>query len=977
MICPVCKKKINENTVKCPYCNARTGLLCPECHTVNSLSDLKCKKCGKELLKRCLNCGSVNYPNADKCRKCGTAFKISADEFLSYNPNLVSQKSAKNILVKGILSADKKIFSLSGEKGSGKSVVLKSVMQELKDFAWIYGKCTPVTQLTAGGFIQDVLLNMFRLPNFCLNSLQFKKDCFEFFKNEFPELSVSEINELLNFLYPEKEGIFEDIITCKSKTYEFLNKIFDRFTAASKFVIAVDNFDFIDGFSYEFLSKYIQKSDVLKNLKFLLVYSEHKPAQGYFYLQTDNNQNIYLDVGLADLEFRQVSMILEQKKKRFDDYIVPPRNVVFEIYKAGSGNPAYISHALDYYYDCIKCGKEFELAATFKGLLELRLALLAKYNPQAYNVLLCSSVIGDKINTNLIREIFEIDNKTFKRILIYLKKMNFIIPVNDIYCEFSSLLLWETIVRTTKNDKNYNDINEKVFNTLMGFTLNSRSVLAIIAQNIKQPKLALDIWSSITRLCTYIGDVNLYAIAQKQSLALINEFDENDTLKIRYNISERLGKLLANSNPAEAMTYLPDAVSNAKAIGDSAKEIELLAYLASCCRATGKYFGEVECVDSVLEKINPDDELNIALLKTTKLNALLSIGNCGQVINMIDNEIMPVLDKYFSRRQSSKDSRVNLVYETWVKTYLVLANALILQGNDRAFEILTILFDIIERNQIQNELFVCDCKLSLAFANTMKGNFTSSEQMLEDILKTYTNLDNVAVIRWNFINIINCFMQKRYYGIQQDLFKVVTFANNAGDNFTKNILKTLLGKVFKDNDNSKQAMEIYRDQIAYFAKEKMALGALLTWYLIADAALITEGPQNAMEIAQQALEVAQNPKIDNYIFTILLKTVIAKCAMTTSDYETAKINLESAIILARKFNLKDLLSRLYILYGKYFQEIGLIKSEKQKEYLMGAQELYAHAQEIIEQTKNRYLYGELKKAKDVLKSFCKLNNISL
>lgn len=51
----------------------------------------------------------------------------------------------------------------------------------------------------------------------------------------------------------------------------------------------------------------------------------------------------------------------------------------------------------------------------------------------------------------------------------------------------------------------------------------------------------------------------------------------------------------------------------------------------------------------------------------------------------------------------------------------------------------------------------------------------------------------------------------------------------------------------------------------------MALGALLNWYLISDATLITDGPYAAQEIAMQALEVAENPKIDNYFFAVLLK----------------------------------------------------------------------------------------------------------
>jgi tetratricopeptide (TPR) repeat protein len=385
----------------------------------------------------------------------------------------------------------------------------------------------------------------------------------------------------------------------------------------------------------------------------------------------------------------------------------------------------------------------------------------------------------------------------------------------------------------------------------------------------------------------------------------------------------------------------------------------------------------VECVDAVLEKVRPENTLDIALLKASKLNALLNIGNCGQIVNLVDNEIMPILDKYFSKKQNSQD--LGFMYETWLRTYLILANALIMQGNDRSFEILTILFDIIERNQIKDELFICKCKLTLAFANTIKGNYQASEQMLEEVLKSYREnvMNNETILRWNFINIINNFFKHHYQNMQEDLFQIVTFANNNGDNFTKNILKTLLGKVFKDNGNSKQAMEIYNDQVAYFAKEKMAMGALLTWYLIADTTLNTEGPKNAMEIAEQALEVAQNPKINNYFFTILLKAVIAKCAITNSDFETAKMHLEGAIILARKFNLKDLLSRLYILYGKYFQEIGLTKSAKQIEYLQAAQKLYTQAKELIEQTKNKYVYTDLKKAQSVLRSFCKLHSFDL
>ena len=271
MKCPICKKTIPDNTLKCPYCKARTGLVCKNCNTVNTIFDFKCKKCGQEILKLCPNCKSVNFPNVKKCRKCGYSFSLPDIEDKDienikpeYPANLMAQQSAKNILMKGLLSPEKKILSLSGEKGIGKTVVLKALMHDLRieNISWLYGKCTQITQITPGGVVQDILLNIFNLPNFCVNNLQFKKDASKFFKNEFPELNNDNIFDLINFLYPVKEGTFEQIAAAKTKTFEMLYKIFDSITSRNKYVFAIDNLDFIDGLYYEFISRYIKRSNI-------------------------------------------------------------------------------------------------------------------------------------------------------------------------------------------------------------------------------------------------------------------------------------------------------------------------------------------------------------------------------------------------------------------------------------------------------------------------------------------------------------------------------------------------------------------------------------------------------------------------------------------------------------------------------------------------------------------------------------------
>ena len=264
MKCPICKKTIPDDALKCPYCKTRTGLVCKNCNTVNSIFDLVCKKCGAEILKICPQCKSVNFPNALKCRKCNHSFEQKPkmqNLFERASNNLVAQQTAKTFLVKGILSTDKKIISLSGPKGTGKSLVLSHVINDLKDknYVWFFGNCTPITQLTPAGLLQDIILNLFNLPNFCISNTKFRKDASKYFQNEFPYLAPQEVNDLLNFLYPERNGTFETLLAAKNKYFDLLNKIFDKIIQYSKFVFVVNNFENIDGFSYEFLNNYIKK----------------------------------------------------------------------------------------------------------------------------------------------------------------------------------------------------------------------------------------------------------------------------------------------------------------------------------------------------------------------------------------------------------------------------------------------------------------------------------------------------------------------------------------------------------------------------------------------------------------------------------------------------------------------------------------------------------------------------------------------
>ena len=1003
MKCPVCKRNIPNEALKCPYCKTRTGLLCSHCKTVNPVNALVCQKCGAELLKICPHCNSVNFPIATKCRKCGSPLtnrpKIQKEKaqktknnknehllHLKFIPQLCTHTQAQKILTDGLRSKDKKIFSITGEKGLGKTTLLRQVIQTLngENIEWCIGRCTPLTQFSPGGVIQDMLLNLFKLPGYYLNTEELKKDAMQFFTNEFRFLNATEISNFLNFLYNFNDGNYEDIIINKRKTYDILNRIFDAFCNTGRFVFVIDNFDFIDGFSVEFLTNFIKRPNNWKNLRFIVMYNEHKPVSGFFGIE-NKDIKAYTDIHLAPVTISE----LEHWMKFTGDsgtYVSKREQEI--IFERCQGNPAFVEQSISYCFDCQITDKAFIMPRTFQDLISERLKTLKKVNYEAFKVLCGSAVLGDKLNITLLRSIFGYEPKDFDNIITYLAKSNFIRRYNDIYYEFNNLSLWETIFKNIKQEKEFEELNVKIGRAISVFSLNTNPVMAMIAHNLKENRMAFDIWTKITRLAAYVGDINLYVISQRQCLALLNEFNENETVNIRYNISERLGKLLAEYDPEEAIEFLPDAIANAKTNNDEAKEIELLGYLASCCGKTGNYYGAIECADNVLKKIPETKTLERAIVKTAKIYPLLHIGNCGEVVNLIDNDILPVFSTYISKPRLNKTVPHGFLYDTWLRVYASLAVALAMQGNDRAFEVLTYAFDVMDKHRITDVNLTCRLKLALAYANTMKGNFLTSKEVLSDVANrlgvAYSGDDSLDEAKaqltncFDIIEIMNSFLLKDYDGLQENLTEYVMFANNTGDEFSKNIFKAMLGKLFCDSKQAKHAIEIYNEQVTYFANKKYALGALLCWYLIAEATIIAETPKKAIDIAMQALEIAQNPRINNLFFIVLLRMVIAKAEIEISDYETAKINLESALLLAKKYNMNDLISKIYYIYANYYFELGSVQSQKQLEYLRGASSMYEKALKIIvKTTKNTVLKDKIAVRKENLMDYCNKNSLPL
>ena len=378
----------------------------------------------------------------------------------------------------------------------------------------------------------------------------------------------------------------------------------------------------------------------------------------------------------------------------------------------------------------------------------------------------------------------------------------------------------------------------------------------------------------------------------------------------------------------------------------------------------------------------PYDNYNIekALITSKKLNALLYLGNCEEVINLSNTELISTMEEALSRSNSSDIIPDYQIFDIWFDTSIDLACAYAIQGDKRAFDIISKTDDSLIQNHIENETKSRKILLTKALIYAMRGEVKLSSEILTAITSKYStdDMEELYILRWNLVNIINKIVSKDYKNLIEEMFQVTTFADNINDSFVKNILKLLLGYIIQTkSQNPGKALEIYNEEIVFFSKGKIATGALLSWLLIANVSLVTQGVDFALDIALKALDVAKGPKINNLLFIIALKRLIADMYMIKNDFEAAKMYLEKAMLIAQNNNLRYMQMLLFQSFAKYNTEMIDIYKDNELEYAQKAADMYSSA---IKLSQNMLLGAYETNYKKELTSFkvaCQLKNIDI
>lgn len=980
MLCPRCKKEIEDNSLKCSFCNTKVGSLCSVCGSYNLITARQCDSCGNVLLKICSECGSANLPTARKCRKCQHDFtatsRPTSQEVVipTYSTSMNSQQKVKAKLIEGIKDADSRIITIAGESGVGKNLILRYTISELKtsNIVWLLGSCSQITQLSPFGYFQDLLLTFFNINNFCPDTLQLKKGSMKFFKEDFPTLTNSEILDLLNLLYPENVDKYENIYFNKAKMFLILKKVIFTIIEKMKIIFIIDNFELIDGMSYDFLKELIKEDIVRERAKFIFICTEPKPGLGIL-AHKDFTTDSYLDLAIAPFSESQADTFLKQHMNtKFR------KDFVQSAIKISNGNPSIIEQMVYLDNEINKYSLKNPVYNSVETIIRLRLSILKKNDYQAYRMLIAMSVLGANFYPAMLENFDNNQPAEFERIIEKLVNDGYLNQQNNLVFEFKSKTIWSQIVSIVKNDDCFEEILNMLYEILKIYKQSSIALLGYIIQKLNNNDQAFDVWTLLMKQASYIGDIGLYIISQKQCLKLIENKTSPHYTQIKKNIYTRVGKLLEPIDWNTAFDYLQKAIMMLDDDAD-AEHVELLGYLASCSMKLGNYCGAIECVESVLNKISPEMSVERILIKTKLVKPYLKLGNYGQLINLVETEILDSIEKILAKGKDTPIIKLKDLYEIWLNLYFDYAEALVFQGDSRAFNVIQTIDEILEKNRTTEPNYISKTYLLLALAHTVKGDINTSKKILEDILKEFSldSIDVNLVSRWNFIDMLNKFFTKDYASLYSELFNAAAYANNINDDFTKNLLKTILAKILKDNNQTKKALEILEEQVSYFAKEKISTGVLLSWLLIAEIKLITSGTQFALDIATKALDIAQGPNINNYYFIALFNKLLGEIYLAKQDFDSAKVYIEKSIVISKQFDMQFILVKSYLEAARLYQELALPKTSLRSNYIKQALKMFQLAKNVPIVTTELSLQKRIKEDLNILTSFCRLNGIIL
>ncbi len=1019
MICPKCGGKNSKEDINCHSCGFKLKTTCPRCKHHNALGRPGCEKCNLTLIRFCPGCKAPNFPHTKNCRKCGhellkkkkeekKAEKVEKVEKLPGKPQEkipekkedggielkkeVTREEAVKILANLLENNDKGyLVSLCAPEGLGKSMVISTLSQSLsgQKITWLNGICEPYTRNTPYAFFKDLLSNILGLPVFPPDNDEIKKSIKKTLETTLDITDQSVLNVIYKLVLNEYRENNASIQKNLDDTQKALQTLISSLNKKSRLVMIVEDFEYIDKASFDCI-KYLLKKNFLDNKNFLII--NHTPATNtatLFPSEISLQRMLILlikPLATPELETVLLSMMTNQD-------ILPPE-LKSRIFRQSKGLPVYVEQALWYLFQAgaITPGQQglvfnrqyagIDINPDLHELFMQRVALVEKISPDATKVILTAGLLGLKFTPKVLELSTGINEKEMRQIIQLVINSGIFAAYDRHNFGFKHLCLWKILFERAFSDEQIKQLSSNVLTALKNNPEVRGSLLAKLAEYSGDLRELPRYYDKAAKEALNLGDTLSYTNNQTGILELLDKTGLPDGEKeaARISITEQVGRVNFEANPALAMDYLKESIKKQEELDNNVKVVELTGYLARSCELAGNYQGVLDCAEKALAITSQDEEESspeTIFLNFSRLDALLGLGRLEETVMTAENEILPFLTGAISKNETfpglSKDDLKDIEYQC----EFTLAKALVYQGNIRAGDLLKKLSARAEKeNKPEYEL---KALLNQALFFTIQGDLASGEDVLEKIIrKDFKSRDSDKLqLEWLFISTIAHILSGDFEKARTICYSALPLAKECRDYNLFALLKLLNGFFYQRFQHVNNAVAIY-DEVAHYCSEtKMATGALFAWYLAAGAELETGNPDRAGEIAEKALDISKKPNINNFIAEILLSRLIAETKTVRGDFEGAQIYIENGIELAEKNKLTHLLVELYLSFGKIYQENAATKAVNKEQSSNQAYRLYTKALNIAEKLDNHFLISGAEKEISNLQTFCHLSGIAL
>ena len=880
-----------------------------------------------------------------------------------------------NMLTQVFEQPKKMILAVCGEEGSGKTTVVNAFLDSLaqKQIIPLKSECSELTKITPYGAVRDAVLKLLSFPDFHPNMQSYMSEqSKELFASNFSTLDQQEIQDFMNFLYPSVNGEYKDIYDNKLNTYSILEKVFKSISVKNNFVFVIDNYDFIDSSSYDFINYMIKYNKI--NNKFIIIYNGKENARGYFSDELAE-RDIFATFAINNMD-ESKSLKLVQN---FANTSEIPREILDVINKNGKGNIFFAEQYLALLFgmgylvssqNVMFFSADVPLPKAPENIEELlKLRLNELKNTELKTNLYIVSVLGYKFDVNFFMNLMEYTPEQTENILNQLADLMYISKSGYYDYSFKNITTRNVIFEEAQKMPNFKEICKKIVSLTERYGLANPAVQAEISQYTDDTDVTSRAWKNCAQLAANLGDEQLYTDSYEKWLTAVGYSYKSEQINdAQLKVLESLGKIYSFENPEKAVKYLTDSITAAGRLGNFPKMIELSAYMIKACNLAGDYNGVLETVDMVISSEAALQPFEKAVILSKKMNSLFTLGNCEAAINLANNDLLPVFEEELSKTDDYE--RIEKLFDMWFDVSITLANTYSLQGNIQSFNKIANIEETLKMNNIQKTEYTTRINLSKAFAKAVTGSVSDCFRLLNDIPKNNLAGDNRLKVQYNLILAFAKVLSGGSDEICQKLSEYIKSSDASSDKFSSHMFKLMSAVLLFNSKDYQKSIEIFNEELNFFAKEQIVTGAIVSWLYIARINLINGNVDSALNIADKALEIAQNPRFSQYHAAIYLQELISEINMIKGDAEAAQMYIEKAITAAKQSGLEYAKIELYRAYIKLLEQLMELPDTHKVETINKIKQIFNTSFSAVQTIKFPGLYEQIQKDYNEFSEYC-------